>query len=157
MINFKCKNCTYGKDVVLTLDNAIETDLYGIKKLVSKYYINCPLETTIDYNLSNNNFKFLIAFADDSDEALVTGPNEHYFFTFTDNYVDCTRIKDYYIFNTIEELEEFWKEMHKNPLGMWYFMVHNKKGDLYTFCSGAVDPEDIECIKSYKSLLGSYK
>jgi hypothetical protein len=150
--SYKCRNCCYGKGVVLTPETSIETDLYGMKKLVTKYYKNCPNGQDIDYTLSNNEFKYLIAFADDSDEAKDPIAAD-WFYTFTDNYTDCSRIKDYYTFDTIDELEEFWKEMHKNPLGMWYFMVHNKKGQLYTFCSGAVDPDDIESIKGYRALI----
>lgn len=152
MKNFKCKECCYGKNVILTPENIIETDLYGIKRLITRYYRNCPLESDIDYILSNNDFKFLIAFADDSDDAK-DNTCEDWFFTFTDNYTDCSRIKDYYAFDSIDELEEFWRDMYREPLGMWYFMVHNKKGQLYTFCSGAVDPDDINSIKAYKALL----
>ena len=151
MKRYKCTNCCYGKDVVLIQDSSIETDLYGIKKLITKYYRNCPVGSDVDYTLSNNDFKYLIAFADDSEESRdVTSDN--WFYTFVENYTDCNRIKDYYTFDTIDELEEFWKENYNKFANMWYFMVHNKKGLLINFHSGEVKPDDIEIIKAYRAL-----
>ena len=152
MKRFKCTNCCYGNGVVLTPDSTVETDLYGIKKLVTRYYINCPHENDIDYILSNNDFKFLIAIADDSD--LARDPiSTDWYYTHVDNYIDCSRVKDYYAFDTIDEMLEFWKEKHESLKDSWYFMVHNKQGVLITFYSGVFNDSNIDIIKGYKALL----
>lgn len=154
MYRFKCKNCNHGEKVTISPDSSISTDLYGERRLVTKYYIDCQIESEVDSILTNMNFNFLIAFADDSDDSLVDNNKEHYFYTFTDNFLDCHKIKDYYTFDNIDELIEFWKEMSKKPLGMWYYCVHNKNNTIKTFCSGAVDPADLEeIIIPYKNSL----
>ena len=152
MKQFKCKTCSHGTNAVLIPDSTVETDLYGLKKLITRYYIECPVENAIDPILTENKFKYLVAFADDSEKARDIAC-EDWYYTFTDNYIDCYRIKDYYILDTIDELLEWWKTMYKHPLGMWYFMVHNNNGKLYTFCSGAVDKDDINSIIEYKKML----
>lgn len=66
---------------------------------------------------------------------------------FTENFTG-EGIHTYYLFNTPEEFISKWKEIYNLPNGMWYWCLD----DGYCFCSGAVDPGDIEIFEDYFDL-----
>ena len=66
---------------------------------------------------------------------------------FTENFTG-EGIHSYYVFDTPEEFMNKWKEIYNLPNGMWYWCLN----DGQCFCSGAVDPGDIEIFEDYFGL-----
>lgn len=53
-----------------------------------------------------------------------------------------TYAKEYYEFDTPEELIDKWCELDE---GIWYWVLVNNQ----IICSGALDPDDIEILEDY--------
>lgn len=94
--------------------------------------------------------KFVMAFSDpldslmpDYDESNEELRNNNYKY-FTDKFTGYG-VHTYYVCDTMEQFIEKWKEISKNPRGMWYWCLDDGK----CFCCGACDPDDIHCIEEY--------
>ena len=91
--------------------------------------------------------KIVMAFTDPLDSLMddyndeVKDDNYKYF---TDEFTGYG-IHTYYIFDTMEEFINKWKEILKIPHGMWYWCLD----DGVCFCSGARDPDDINIFNEH--------
>ena len=98
-----------------------------------------------DMNLLKN--KIVMAFTDPldtiiGDYRLTTGEDNYKYFT--DSFTG-EGIHTYYVFDTMEEFINKWKEIYDKPNGMWYWCLDNG----FCFCSGACDPDDIEIFEKH--------
>lgn len=94
--------------------------------------------------------KIVMAFSDpldvlmsDYDETNEELKNNNYKY-FTDNFTGYG-VHTYYVCDTMKDFIKKWKEVSQHPSGMWYWCLDNG----VCFCSGACDPDDINCIKEY--------
>lgn len=92
--------------------------------------------------------KIVMAFTDPLDSLMENyngsmDKKENYKY-FTDNFTG-EGIHTYYIFDTMEEFIDKWKEIYDKPNGMWYWVLDNG----VCFCSGACDPDDIEIFEEH--------
>ena len=94
--------------------------------------------------------KIVMAFSDpldslmpDYDESNEELKSNNYKY-FTDKFTGYG-IHTYYVCDTMEQFIEKWKEISKNPRGMWYWCLD----DGVCFCCGACDPDDIHCIEEH--------